>query len=40
MDIFTKKGSVKFVALYLMENLPEHEKVHDLYDGNSEQDEA
>lgn len=35
-ELFTKKGSVKFVALYLMENLPEHEKVHDLYDGNSE----
>lgn len=23
MDIFTKKGSIRFVALYLLENLPQ-----------------
>jgi hypothetical protein len=26
----------RFVALYLLENLPAHEKEHDLYEANSE----
>lgn len=37
-DIFTKKGSVRFVSLYLLENLPLHEKEPDLYDSNEEDD--
>ena len=39
-DLFTKKGSSKFVGLYLLEHLPDHEKEHDLYDGHSDQDES
>ena len=38
-EIFTKKGSVKFVALYLLENLPQHEKEPDLYEANDESDQ-
>lgn len=38
--IFTKKGSIKFVALYLLENLPENEREPDLYDANDDADES
>ena len=39
MDIFTKKGSIKFVALYLLNNLPQQEREHDLYDENDDKEE-
>ena len=31
LEIFTKKGSIKFVALYLLDNLPQNERDPDLY---------
>jgi hypothetical protein len=31
LEIFTKKGSIKFVAMYLLENLPEQEREPDNY---------
>ena len=34
LEIFTKKGSVKFVGLYIMENLPYHEREPDLYESS------
>lgn len=37
--LFTKKGSAKFVAEYLLENLPTHEKENDYYDPNDDGDE-
>lgn len=37
--LFTKKGSAKFVAMYLLENLPAHEKEADFYDPNDDADE-
>ena len=39
LDIFTKKGSIRFVALYLLENLPQHEKEPDLYDPHDEKED-
>ena len=38
-EIFTKKGSVKYVALYLLEYLPQHEREPDLYDPDDDKDE-
>lgn len=32
--LFTKKGSIQFVAMYLLENLPQHEREPDLYDSS------
>lgn len=37
--LFTKKGSVKFVALYLLENVPIHEKEPDMYDSSGSGEE-
>ena len=39
LEIFTKKGSIRFVALYLLENLPQQEREPDLYDPNDDRDE-
>ena len=33
-ELLTKKGSVRFVAMYLMENVPLHEKEPDMYDSS------
>ena len=38
-EIFTVKGSVKFVAKFLQDNLPEWEREPDLYDANDDGDE-
>lgn len=39
IEIFTKKGSIKFVALYLLENLPQNEREPDLYNSSDSHDE-
>jgi hypothetical protein len=39
LEIFSKKGSIKFVALYLLENLPQHEREPDLYNSSDSNDE-
>lgn len=38
-EILTKKGSVKFVALYILENLPQHEREPDMYDSHDSKEE-
>ncbi|TNV84357.1 hypothetical protein FGO68_gene9394 [Halteria grandinella] len=40
VEIFTKKGSIKFVALYIMENLPQNEREPDLYNSADSADEV
>jgi hypothetical protein len=40
LPIFTTKGSVKFVAMYLLENLPQHEREPDLYDSSDSKDDS
>lgn len=37
--LFTVQGSVKFVAQYLQENLPEHEREPDMYDAQEGEEE-
>ncbi|CDW74170.1 UNKNOWN [Stylonychia lemnae] len=37
-QLFTKRGSVKFVAMYILENLPQHEREPDLYDSSDSRD--
>jgi hypothetical protein len=39
LEIFTKKGSIKFVAMYIMENLPQNEREPDLYNSADSADE-
>lgn len=39
-EIFTKKGSIKFVAFYIMENLPQNEREPDLYNSSDSNDEV
>lgn len=39
LEIFTKKGSIKFVGLYLFENLPQNERDPDLYNSSDSHDE-
>eukprot|EP00347_Sterkiella_histriomuscorum_P021467 403333876 len=38
-EICTKKGSVKFVAMYILENLPQHEREPDLYDSSDSRED-
>lgn len=38
-QLFTKKGSVKFVAMYLLDNLPMHEREPDMYDSSGSGEE-
>ena len=39
-EIFTKKGAVKYVALFLLENLPQNEREPDLYNSSDSHDEV
>jgi hypothetical protein len=39
LEIFTKKGSIKFVAMYLIENLPEQEREADQYESSGSGDD-
>ena len=36
-EIFTKRGSIKYVAMFLLENLPQHEREPDMYDSSDSQ---
>jgi hypothetical protein len=38
-EICTKKGSIKFVAIYLLENLPQSEREPDLYHSSDDPDD-
>lgn len=39
-EIFTNKGAVKYVALFLLENLPQNEREPDLYNSSDSHDEV
>lgn len=39
-ELFTQKGSIKFVALYLLDNLPQNEREPDLYNSADSNDEV
>jgi hypothetical protein len=39
-DLFTKQGSVKFIAMFLLENLPQNEREPDLYNSGDSHDEV
>ena len=39
-ELFTKQGSVKYVAMFLLENLPQNEREPDLYNSSDSHDEV
>ena len=39
-ELFTKKGQIKYVALYLLDNLPQCEREPDLYNSSDSNDEV